>query len=103
MPSPLPGMNPYVERASVWHDFHERWIPSAAEVIGAQVLPRYFVRIDEHMYIHELSSEERHFFGRGDLLVPALTESKAAISAGASVIESPAEVRVPAVDSEAIS
>ena len=42
MPSPFPGMNPYIERASVWHDFHERWIPHAAEVIGAQVLPRYF-------------------------------------------------------------
>ena len=27
MPSPFPGMNPYIERASVWHDFHERWIP----------------------------------------------------------------------------
>jgi hypothetical protein len=51
MPSPFPGMNPYIERASVWHDFHERWIPLAAELIGTQVLPRYYVRIDEHMYI----------------------------------------------------
>jgi hypothetical protein len=46
-------MNPYIERASVWHDFHERWIPLVAEWIGTQVLPRYFVRIDEQMYIHE--------------------------------------------------
>jgi hypothetical protein len=51
MPSPFPGMNPYMERASVWHDFHERWMPAAAEVIGLRVLPRYFVRIDEQMYI----------------------------------------------------
>jgi len=58
-------MNPYVERASVWHDFHERWIPLAAEVIGAQVLPRYFVQIDQQMFIHELSAEERRFVGRG--------------------------------------
>ena len=55
MASPFPGMNPYVERASVWHDFHESFLPLVREILSAQVLPRYFVRIDEHMYIHELS------------------------------------------------
>jgi hypothetical protein len=50
-------MNPYIERASVWHDFHERWIPLAADLIGAQVLPRYYVRINEHAYNHDLSGE----------------------------------------------
>jgi hypothetical protein len=94
-------MNPYIERASVGHDFHERWIPLVAELIGAQVLPRYFVRIDEHMYIHELSAEERRFIGRGGILVPALAPSGAttAVAAG-PVLEAPAEVGVPAVDVE---
>jgi hypothetical protein len=41
MPSPFPGMNPYIERASVWHDFHKSWIPLAANLLNAQVLPRY--------------------------------------------------------------
>jgi hypothetical protein len=103
MPSPFPGMNPYVERASVWHDFHERWIPLVADLIGAQVLPRYFVRIDEHMYIHELSAEERRFIGRSDLLVPALTPSSAATSTVSPVLNAPGEVGVPAVDSETLS
>src|SRR5262245_14845524 len=98
MPSPFPGMNPYVERASVWHDFHERWIPLAADLISVQVLPRYFVRIDEQMFIHELSSEERRFLGRGDLLVPALAPpGSAAEPAGASQ-DAPLEVGIPAVD-----
>jgi hypothetical protein len=100
MPSPFPGMNPYVERASVWHDFHERWIPLAAELIGAQVLPRYFVRIDEHMYIHELSAHERRLVGRSDILVPALAPTPTAGITGTSVLEAPAEVGIPAVDSE---
>ena len=52
MPSPFPGMNPYIERASVWHDFHKSWIPLVAALIGAQVLPRCFVRITEKMYFH---------------------------------------------------
>ena len=33
------------------------------------MLPRYFVRIDEHRYIHELSAKGRRFLGRG---VPAI-------------------------------
>jgi hypothetical protein len=42
-------MNPYVERASVWHDFHESFMPLVREILTAQVVPRYFVRIDEQM------------------------------------------------------
>lgn len=35
MPSPFPGMNPYLEQEDVWHDFHKRFLPAAAEMIGA--------------------------------------------------------------------
>jgi Protein of unknown function (DUF4058) len=103
MPSPFPGMNPYIERASVWHDFHERWIPLAAELIGAQVMPRYFVLIDEHMYIHELSAEERRFIGRGDILLPALAPAGTGASAAGLVLDSPVEVGLPAFDTETLS
>ncbi len=99
MPSPFPGMNPYLEQESAWHDFHERLVARTADVLGAQVLPRYFVRIDEHMYIHELGQEERRFVGRGDLWVAPLTPERN--SGGAtSVLEAPAEVVVPQIDME---
>src|SRR5277367_2635005 len=100
MPSPFPGMNPYIERASVWHDFHESFMPLVREILTAQVLPRYFVRIDEQMYIHERSAEERQFLGRRDLLVPALSPSSTALAAAGAVLEAPAVVRLPALDTE---
>jgi hypothetical protein len=50
MTSPFPGMNPYLEQDDVWHDFHERFLPAAAEAIGTQVQPDYIVKIDEHVY-----------------------------------------------------
>jgi hypothetical protein len=103
MPSPFPGMNPYIERASVWHDFHESFLPLLREMLTVQVLPRYFVRIDEHMYIHELSANERRFIGRGDLLIPALTPASPGAAAAGAVLPAPAEVGVPAVDSESLS
>jgi hypothetical protein len=96
-------MNPYIERASVWHDFHESFLPLVREILTAQVLPRYFVRIDEHMYIHELAAEDRRFLGRGDILVPALASSGSVMAAASATLEAPAEVGVPAFDTETLS
>ena len=84
------------------HDFHERWIPLVGDLIGAQVLPRYFVSIDEHMYIHELSAEERRLIGRGDLLIPALKARSSSVTSS-PVLTAPAEVGMPSVDSETLS
>jgi Protein of unknown function (DUF4058) len=68
MPSPFPGMNPFLEQDEVWHDFHERFLPHLAEIIGAQIASHYIVKIDEHVYIHEPSAERRTLLGRGDVL-----------------------------------
>ena len=67
MPSPFPGMNPYLEQEDVWHDFHERFIPLAATLLGGQLRPRYIVKIDEHIYVHELAAESRRWVGRADV------------------------------------
>ncbi len=53
MPSPFPGMDPYLEQEPIWHDFHERFLPVAAAQLSAQVLPRYIVLIDEHVYVND--------------------------------------------------
>ncbi len=103
MPSPFPGMNPYIERASVWHDFHESFMPLVREILTVQVVPRYFVRIDEQMYIHEMATEERRFLGRADILVPALSTAEKATMTASPVLEAPAEVRIPLVDTEPLS
>jgi hypothetical protein len=99
MPSPFPGMNPYLEQEDAWHDFHERFMPVAAEVLNAQVGPEYIVQIDEHLFIHELPPQSRSFLGRGDVTVSELRPS-GATGAGAAVVEAPAEVGLPQVDLE---
>jgi hypothetical protein len=50
MPSPFPGMNPFLEQDDAWHDFHEKIIPMIAERLVVQVRPDYIVKIDEHIY-----------------------------------------------------
>jgi hypothetical protein len=101
MPSPFPGMNPYLEQEDAWHDFHESFMPVAREILNSQVLPRYFVKIDEHVYIHELE-ESRHFVGRADLaMVKGRTLGDQA--SATSLLDAPAFVRQPSVDMERLS
>jgi hypothetical protein len=69
MPSPLPGVSPYLEQEDAWHDFHERFMPWVADCLAAQVDPRYIVKIDEHIYIHDVFGERRRFLGRADIAV----------------------------------
>jgi hypothetical protein len=102
MPSPFPGMDPYLEQEVVWHDFHERFIPAAAAYLGAQVLPRYIVLIDENVYLHELSGESASqplLVGRPDLSV-ARHATAAPGDAAAGLLEAPAQVLTPELDVE---
>jgi hypothetical protein len=97
-------MNPYLEQDDVWHDFHERFLPHAAEVIGAQLAAHYIVKIDEHVYIHEPSADRRSFAGRGDVFVAERRAPVEQTTAAATVLaEAPAVVELPVVDVEGIS
>jgi hypothetical protein len=95
MPSPFPGMNPYLEREIAWHDFHERFLILGAGIIGAQVRPNYVVRVDDHIFVHEPTGEPRPTAGRADLST-APTPPRAAPPRGeVAVLEAPARIRVP--------
>jgi hypothetical protein len=95
-------MNPYLEQDDAWHDFHERFCPLVAELLAVQVRPHYIVKIDEHIYIHELPAETRRLVGRSDVFLARPTGVSDTRS-GTGVLEGPAQVRLPAVDVERLS
>jgi hypothetical protein len=82
-------MDPYLEREEVWHDFHERFIPYAAEMLATQVEPEYIVKLDEHVYIHELPADQRRLIGKSDVSITRDWE-------GNRATQSPASVSTPA-------
>jgi hypothetical protein len=82
MPPPFPGMDPYLEQEDAWHDFHERFIPLVATLLGGQLRPRYIVKIDEHIYVHKTPEFYR---------------------AATGLLEAPVTVCLPAVDRERLS
>jgi hypothetical protein len=99
MPSPFPGMNPYIERPDVWNDFHDSFIPIAREVLAPQIRPRYYIRIEEHLYIHEPTADERFALGRPDLSVHRTPDTTAAPTNG-GLVAAPAYVGMPIIVEE---
>lgn len=51
MPSPFPGMDPYLEDPTLWPGVHHRLITYIANALQQQVRPRYHARIGERIYI----------------------------------------------------
>ncbi len=51
MPSPFPGMDPYLEDPTLWRDLHQRLITYIADALQPQVRPRYRAQIEERLYV----------------------------------------------------
>ncbi len=51
MPSPFPGMDPYLETAHHWPDVHHRLITYIADNLQNHIRPKYHARIEERLYV----------------------------------------------------
>lgn len=50
MPSPFPGMDPYLESPVFWSSFHTRFMVAIAEAIEPQLGPEYYVEVETRTY-----------------------------------------------------
>ena len=60
MPSPFPGMDPYLEKPALWPDVHHGLISVLQATLNQQVRPRYYVRVEERVYISDENDLGRH-------------------------------------------
>ena len=93
MPSPFPGMNPWLEQDALWHDFHQSFLSGMRDSISDVVAPRYFVALEEHVYIHEPPEPRARFLGRPDLAIVGTGEAGFATST--AVMEAPVYTALP--------
>src|SRR3954467_10239550 len=98
MPSPFPGMNPWLEQEGLWQDFHTKLLVAVSERLVPQVGPNYFVLLEHQIYIQEGPAEKVRRL-RADLLVTH-SPSGAQQPVGAAVLDAPAQVEHPALDVE---
>jgi Protein of unknown function (DUF4058) len=96
MPSPFPGMNPYLEQDAFWQDFHLEFLPAIRGRLVAQVRPKYIVMLDEHLYVQELPPEPRRLVGRADVSLAMPPQPMSDEAVGTRTLEAPAQVHIPA-------
>lgn len=53
MPTPFPGMDPYLERPNLWTNVHNSLITALRDFLAPQLRPRYFVAVQERAYLDE--------------------------------------------------
>lgn len=51
MPSPFPGMDPYLEDPAVWPGFHNKLVSEMETALTQNLLPNYYARSEERVYI----------------------------------------------------
>ncbi|RLT45297.1 MAG: DUF4058 family protein [Chloroflexi bacterium] len=86
MPSPFPGMDPYLENSTTWPDLHQRLIAYSAEALQPQLRPKYIARIGERV---ALSSFRRAYIPDVLLIRSAPSPYGAALAGGLLVADEP--------------
>ncbi len=54
MPSPFPGMDPFLEQPNIWPDVHQRLIVAMSDQLQAQIKPRYIAQITPYVALEQI-------------------------------------------------
>lgn len=102
MPSPFPGMDPYLEDPTLWPGLHQSFITYIRDVLQPQVRPEYHARIGERVYV---VGSTRSIYPDVTLLRRPPLERLPVGSGGAAVLETdvdvsdePYEILIPPVE-----
>jgi hypothetical protein len=87
MPSPFPGMDPFLESPK-WEGFHSRFVNELADRLVPLLRPRYEVEPEQRIYVEQVLEDPR--FIRGD--VTLLRDAAEAGSATAVVSRADTEI-----------
>jgi len=101
VPSPFPGMDPYLERPDRWSGVHTRLIAVMGEILARQVAPRFFVDSEDNVYILGLD-DPAHSLVRPDLSIVEAASAGIPVGAHGRIaapvvldLPTPVEIRAP--------
>jgi len=61
MPSPFPGMDPYLEDPTIWPGVHAFLITAFAEMLNRLLRPKYVADVEERIYLRPESDDDHEF------------------------------------------
>ncbi len=99
MPSPFPGIDPYLEQSAFWSSFHSRLIVAIADYIAPQIMPKYYIEVETRTYSQSADSEL--LIGIPDAVVFssvgkfALPQNTVDDTSNVAILNRPQQVRLP--------
>ncbi|MBI4673830.1 MAG: DUF4058 family protein [Chloroflexi bacterium] len=58
MPSPFPGMDPYIEQSKIWRDFHNDLAAEMRARLNEKIQPKYFARLEGYITYEVVTLEQ---------------------------------------------
>lgn len=99
MPSPFPGMDPYLESPAFWPDFHSTFINYWREALAEALPSHYAARIGERGYLVEQPPVQKKLISTDVAVIapPSLTPTSSAKPAGVATLE-PVTIPLPVIE-----
>ena len=91
MPSPFPGMDPYIEQPGIWQDFHNNLASEIQARLNPKIRPRYYASLEAYV-VYESIEIGTSGAGRPDVGVVSMRETTAAYE---PALVSPAATATP--------
>lgn len=91
MPSPLPGMNPYLEQPGLWSEFHSRMIVALADSLDDLLSRDYRVAVEKRVYL--TAGDDSILVGIPDVSVTSSEPPTRTVTA--TVLAEPITVEIP--------
>lgn len=99
MPSPFPGMDPYLERPGVWQQIHTTLIVEMQYYLAPRLRPSYHVAIEQSTYLTLLPPPEQRI-GIPDVVVTERSQPSGATQAGemSTTVAEPVVAELPQLE-----
>jgi len=93
MPSPFPGMNPYLELPALWHELHNRLIVAISDALTPYLQPRYYVAVETRTYLDDNNPDL--LVGIPDAIVLTASKNPLVQPAAIATQTRPKQIRLP--------
>jgi Protein of unknown function (DUF4058) len=96
MPSPFPGMDPYLENPGLWSEVHSRLIVAISDALDDQLSNRYRIAIEKRVY--QTTPDDSLAIGIPDVAVIGQSVSFETASSSATAVAEPMTIEIPMLE-----
>ena len=96
MPTPFPGMDPYLERRGLWEEIHTNLIVAIQHYLTPLLRPKYRVAVEQRTYL-SLLSPRNDLVGKPDVMIATSKSTAIRAASPVAVMAEPMLIDTPLV------